>query len=178
MSYVRSSALSSCLTGVAETKHSGKEQTGPGGAGTAAPTACRPRTRLLRDGPAGDGTRVSTHLENAPVDDRMQNPVPTCGDATLVRLMYTEAAWRRQQHVVSFVFQPGFSIRSRFVPLPAFPAQLLAGSRFSRRANHPAVHSLISDANCSGSHAKTTYRVEELTCVQLQVSEFDPMITS
>jgi hypothetical protein len=32
--------------------------------------------RLPRDGPAGHGTRVSTHLENASVDDRMQNPVP------------------------------------------------------------------------------------------------------
>jgi hypothetical protein len=33
--------------------------------------------RLPRDGPAGHGTRVSTHLENASVDDRMQNPVST-----------------------------------------------------------------------------------------------------
>jgi hypothetical protein len=84
-------------------------------------------------------------------------------------LTYPEAAWHRQQHVVSFVFQPGFSIRS-LAGLPKPSQHSYSPARGSPaapiKANHPAVHSLISDANCSGSHAKTTSQVEELACVQ------------
>jgi hypothetical protein len=41
------------------------------------PTPNSAAQRLPRDGPAGYGTRVVYVLENARVDDRMQNPVPS-----------------------------------------------------------------------------------------------------